>query len=286
MLLAVPRKPSRPTVTAICMCSMRLFASSVEARPPRMARITPTAQGMSAVGACRGEETNPTRPRRMRTRPNIMVSFAMGSGYREKGIREQGSGPTQANTGLEWDTVGRVEGGENFAGDGLGRLGRIDAEGVGGHLEGVELALKKAGIHIVAGALVHAGFERGHGSLKKNKAPGAGRQIFLEQVTIRLLEGGAGEDSAGTVAMPAEKNVVQAVEPGDAVLVSERNAGMHFLPIGFAVVAIAFGEGPAGELYQFCSNGGFSGAGDSHQDNDHACGFPCGGGWSNCFTSS
>ena len=33
--------------------------------------------GMSAVGAWRGEETNPTMPRRMRTRPNMMVSFAM-----------------------------------------------------------------------------------------------------------------------------------------------------------------------------------------------------------------
>ena len=70
---------------------------------------------------------------------------------------------------------------------------------------------------------------------------------------------------------PSE-DVVQAVEPGDAVFVGERDAGVHLLAIGFAVVVVAFGEFPAGQRDERVGDGGLSGAGDSHDDDDHVCG--------------
>ena len=67
---------------------------------------------------------------------------------------------------------------------------------------------------------------------------------------------------------------MQAVEPRDTIFIGERNAGVHLLAIRLAVVVVAFGVLPAGKGYEFIGDGGFSRAGDTHQNDDHACGFP------------
>src|SRR5271168_4416691 len=161
---------------------MRFLASSVRATKPRMTRMTPTIDGMSAVGEWRGEANNPTRPSKIRTTPNIMVSFAMRNlpPKLEERFEFKDSRP-----GIGW--LCRLQLTQYLARNDCGRLGRVCAQGNAGHLQRLDLAFEQGGIHEVPWTLTHAGFERRDGDLKQNEAVCAGRHAFHKYVAIPLL---------------------------------------------------------------------------------------------------
>src|SRR5271156_436165 len=161
---------------------MRFLASSVRATKPRMTRMTPTIDGISAVGEWRGEAKNPTRPSKIRTTPNMMVSFAMRNlpPKLEERFESKDSRP-----GIEW--LCRLQLTQYLSRNDCGRLGRVCAQGIRGHLQRLKLAFEQGGIHEVAGALAHASLKHRDGDLQQHESVCAGRHILHKQITIPLL---------------------------------------------------------------------------------------------------
>src|SRR5579859_3363552 len=70
----VPRNPSNPTVTAMCMAILRRFSSRASA--PKITSNRPNAAGISAVRLTLSVPKYPPKPSTMSTIPNPMVVFA------------------------------------------------------------------------------------------------------------------------------------------------------------------------------------------------------------------
>ena len=90
-----------------------------------------------------------------------------------------------------------------------------------------------------------------------------------QRIAVSLFQRGASQNAAFATAIPAEQHVMQRRQPRRAVLVGERNAGMHLRLIGLGVVVVALGVMPAGPLREQRANSGFAGPGHAHQNHDH-----------------
>jgi hypothetical protein len=62
---------------------------------------------------------------------------------------------------------------------------------------------------------------------------------------------------------------MDAVEPGEAIGVGERNRVGHLAAVGGGMQIVTFVESPLKRLRKQRADGGFAGPGDSHQDEDH-----------------
>src|SRR5262245_49622788 len=92
--------------------------------------------------------------------------------------------------------------------------------------------------------------------------------ITDDDLAIGSLQGRTGDNSGlppGTLAVDPAGHGFQ---PGPAILIGERNAGMHFGDVGFGMKGIAFLEGPTDPRCKRLRNGGLSNTGHPHNDQD------------------
>ncbi len=75
--MAVDRKPSNPTVTAICIHNITRFELSELANTPQISRISPKALGISAVGCADPVTTKYTNPSTIYTMPVTRVNLTI-----------------------------------------------------------------------------------------------------------------------------------------------------------------------------------------------------------------
>lgn len=70
----------------------------------------------------------------------------------------------------------------------------------------------------------------------------------------------------------AQEFLADGVEPGQAVGFGEREASVHLLPVGGGVEIVSFEEDVAETSGEEFGDGGFAGAGDTHDEEDHQSG--------------
>jgi hypothetical protein len=65
---------------------------------------------------------------------------------------------------------------------------------------------------------------------------------------------------------------VNGIEPGCAIRIAERNAPMHLFPVLARVKIVRIQKNPLQALRQQFTDGGLSGAGDTHDEDNHEMG--------------
>jgi hypothetical protein len=69
--------------------------------------------------------------------------------------------------------------------------------------------------------------------------------------------------------IPLQHRFANGIEPGDAVVVAERNATGHFLNVSGRVEIVAIGKLPLQLPGEQFADGRLSTSGGAHQENDH-----------------
>src|SRR6266478_6494589 len=93
--------------------------------------------------------------------------------------------------------------------------------------------------------------------------------INLQALAVDLFKRGARQHDAAALRVPLFHGLTNGIQPGDAVVVVERYAVRHFLDVGRRMKVVAVGKFPSKLRSQQLADGGLSGSGGTHQEDDH-----------------
>src|SRR5262249_15142959 len=94
--------------------------------------------------------------------------------------------------------------------------------------------------------------------------------VTLQVLLVRVLQGRACQDDVLAAITRSVDSLPERIQPGPPVRVRQRCPAVQLFDVRCRVVVVRFDQTPAELIRQELTDGGFAGAGDAHQHEDHA----------------
>ncbi len=106
--------------------------------------------------------------------------------------------------------------------------------------------------------------------IEQDEADVERRNLRDEHLPIALFQCRAAQDAARSPFIPAQQQLVQAGQPGLAILVGQRDVGMHLCPVGFGMEVVGVSKPPACFRSQQFAHRSLAGTGYPHEHENHS----------------